>query len=416
MKLTDIDYLHLDITVGISGDLFIAAALDAFPQLQPELEQLCTLLHPALPAQLNLNKVVEYDVCCSQLELNLNQQSQQTSDFLALKKTIQALNINPEITQIALNLLTILANAKSKIQAIKTSQVSFDELSEFSLLFELLGSAIVIYRINSAAWSISDLPMNQGIIQTPNGAKLQPSPLIAELLTGFVFVPSNHTVPSTTATGAALLNYLKTQQVVDSVNHKRQLVQTGYGAGYGVCYVHFNASTEIKNSAAINKPALLRLMCYQKQSVKPAPKLTNQAVILLSFDIDDMTSEELGWAIDKLRGESKVIDITVNSVRGKKNRLVEQVQIVLAPLNLQSVTDDCFRLTTTIGLRWHYVERFCLSREQKERHQNGANIGVKIVTRPTQNNKFEQTIKVESDDLAHCQSLSERRKLKQQLE
>ncbi|WAJ72369.1 nickel insertion protein [Catenovulum adriaticum] len=414
MKLTDADYLHLDITAGISGNLFIAAALDAFPQLQPELEQVLALLCSASSTQLKLNKVVEHGVCCSQLELNFSPKSKQTNYFVSLKTSIQALNIQDEIAQIAINLLTILATAKSKIQAIKTNQVTFDELPELNLLFELLGSAIVIYRINPSVWSISDLPINQGVIQTPNGPSLQPSPLIAELLKGFLCVPSNHNVPCTTAIGAALLRYLKTQQPVDTANNKIQLAQTGYS----VCYPNHNSLTENKDNtnSPTSKPALLRLMCYQKQPIKKEQNLTNQAVILLSFDIDDMTAEELGWAIDKLRADSKVIDITVNSVRGKKNRLVEQVQIVLAPLNLQSVTEDCFRLTSTIGLRWHYAERFCLSREQKILNQNGATIGVKLVTRPAQHNEFEQTIKVESDDLAHCQSLSERRKLKQQLE
>lgn len=423
MKLTNADYLHLDITAGISGDLFMAAALDAFPHLKSELEQLCGLLLPENQVPFELNQSLAFGVCASQLKLNLRSQSKQTSNYNELKQTIQALNTDNKIAQTAIELLDILAAAKSNIQCKKIDELVFDELPQLPFIFELLGTALIIQHFASASWSISDLTVNQGTMQTPAGPVLQPSPLVAELLTGFSFVPANHTKQYISEIGAVLLNYLKNKKAADCAD-KFQLTQIGYGVSY------INADA-YENSLADNHAVILRLMSYQKKAAslspipfsqtqppqtQPSETYSQQTVILLSFDIDDMTAEELGWAIDKLRSDSKIIDITVNAVRGKKNRLVEQVQIVLELANLHSVTNDCFRLTTTIGLRWQYAERFCLSREQKIMQQNGVDIGVKLVSRPAQNSDIEQTIKVESDDLAHCQSLAERRKLKQQLE
>ena len=49
---------------------------------------------------------------------------------------------------------------------------------------------------------------------------------------------------------------------------------------------------------------------------------------LIEFDVDDMTSEELALSVDLLRESKGVVDVVVQTARGKKNRAVELIRIL----------------------------------------------------------------------------------------
>ncbi|HXE47594.1 MAG TPA: nickel insertion protein, partial [Ramlibacter sp.] len=76
------------------------------------------------------------------------------------------------------------------------------------------------------------------------------------------------------------------------------------------------------------------------------------------------------------------------------------------------VSELCLRETSTIGLRWHRVQRRRLARSSDAVAVGDVTLRRKEVQRPG----GEKTLKVESDDLARTDTLAARRRLQSRAE
>jgi hypothetical protein len=119
-------------------------------------------------------------------------------------------------------------------------------------------------------------------------------------------------------------------------------------------------------------------------------------VALCQFELDDQTPEDLAVALDHLRAESGVLDVTQTPVFGKKGRLAMQVQLLARPEALAQVLERCFSETSTLGIRWQILQRAVLVRESIFRDSAARRVRLKRAHRPDGS----ITAKAEMDDLA----------------
>lgn len=145
-------------------------------------------------------------------------------------------------------------------------------------------------------------------------------------------------------------------------------------------------------------PNVLRALVFEDAGA-PIP---GDVVMVIAFDVDDMTGEEIGVAADRLRDTDGVLDLTLGMRQGKKGRPVSEFRLLVRPALAEAVAERCFAETSTIGLRLHDERRLTLVREAR----NVAGTPVKLVQRPGG-----ATRKAESDALAG-ESLAERRAAK----
>ena len=117
-----------------------------------------------------------------------------------------------------------------------------------------------------------------------------------------------------------------------------------------------------------------------------------QTVAVLSFDIDDMTGEEIGIAADRLRAADGVLDVALATLSGKKGRPLVEFRLLIRPESLSAIQQLCFVETSTIGLRWRIEQRATLDRSADT---DASAIRIKRVNRPD----GATTAKAESDDL-----------------
>jgi hypothetical protein len=137
----------------------------------------------------------------------------------------------------------------------------------------------------------------------------------------------------------------------------------------------------------------------------PAPA-ARERVTILSFEIDDMTGEEIGVAADRLRAVEGVLDLGILPLQGKKNRLMQSFRLLVRPDRTDAVIARCFLETSTIGLRVADEQRIVLARQLARADAGGVAIGIKTVER-----SGITSTKAESDDLM-ADSLEARRRLK----
>ena len=122
--------------------------------------------------------------------------------------------LNEEITNLAIELLTILGKAEAKIHAKNLTDVHFHELADWDSLMDVVASAVIINALANSSWSISKLPLGDGLVQTQHGLIPVPAPATAEILTGFEFFDDGVKGERITPTGAAILSLLRDKKFI----------------------------------------------------------------------------------------------------------------------------------------------------------------------------------------------------------
>ena len=82
----------------------------------------------------------------------------------------------------------------------------------------------------------------------------------------------------------------------------------------------------------------------------------------MTFEIDDMNPQIYGVLIDALLAAG-ALDVYYTAVQMKKNRPGTLVTVMAPPERRTALSAIVFRETTTLGVRYHDVEREVLARE-----------------------------------------------------
>jgi uncharacterized protein (TIGR00299 family) protein len=85
-------------------------------------------------------------------------------------------------------------------------------------------------------------------------------------------------------------------------------------------------------------------------------------VVVIECEIDDMNPQIFGVLMDRLYAAG-AFDVFYVPVQMKKNRPGTLLTVVAPPARKPALTDEIFKETTTIGLRYSEVDRECLRRE-----------------------------------------------------
>jgi hypothetical protein len=149
-------------------------------------------------------------------------------------------------------------------------------------------------------------------------------------------------------------------------------------------------------------PNVLRALVFERSEDAP-----EDAVAVLTFDVDDMTGEEIAVAADRLRAAPSVVDVTLASRTGKKGRPVTEFRLLARPGTEAAVGRLCLAETSTLGLRLSREARLVLPRREDTVETGGAAVARKRATRPG----GAETVKAASDDLAGTATLAARRAL-----
>jgi pyridinium-3,5-bisthiocarboxylic acid mononucleotide nickel chelatase len=220
------------------------------------------------------------------------------------------------------------------------------------------------------------------------------------ILEGFTWRDDGVAGERVTPTGAAILRHL-IQGPGQKARAAGRLAASGAGAG---------------TRTLPGIPNILRALVFAREAV-PSPlapadesgaPAEAEQVAVLSFDIDDMTGEEIGAAAERLRAEPGVLDLSIGMRIGKKGRPLHDFRLLVQPALLDHVKLLALNETSTIGLRWRFEDRMVLPRRARNERVDQGVIRVKDVTRPDGS----ISAKAESDDLHALASLARRRAAK----
>tara|TARA_Y100000310_G_scaffold343132_1_gene449378 strand:+ start:1574 stop:2797 length:1224 start_codon:yes stop_codon:yes gene_type:complete len=372
-------HIHLDPVGGISGDMFIAAMLDCWPEYASELPQQMDLA--GFGDLVKLQTTEKNDGVLSGTHFSVTSaQEHPHRQYSDIRAKLESSALAPEPQRIATQILHSLAVAESTVHGIPIEDVTFHEVGSWDSIADIVCAAFLIDQLGDASWSVSPLPLGRGQVQCAHGTLPIPAPAVTSLLTGFQFHDDGLEGERVTPTGAAILKYLNPGQSVD------ESVVTLQRSGFGFGTRQFPGISNV-----------VRILTYGKRAA--SSQWLQDRVTVLQFEIDDQTPEELADGLDTIRLHPGVIDIIQRPALGKKGRQTSQVQILAKPDQAEGVMQCCFEQTTTLGMRKQTVDRAILPREEVAIQHEGDEFRVKLARRPS----GEVTVKAEADDIASAE-------------
>ncbi len=387
-----VNHIHLDLVGGLSGDMFIGAVLDAFPELGEDLQSVIETA--GFKNLVRLETTATGDGTLTGTAFRVIADSDAGGHghrhFSNIRSILTESGLEPDIRNCALGIFQIIAEAEARIHGKSVDDVAFHEVGAWDSIADIVCAAALITRLNVSVWTTSSLPMGSGRVMTAHGPLPIPAPATAMILESFTFIDDGIPGERITPTGAAILRFLDP----DQQRPTGRLRRTGLGFGS-------------KRFEGISN--VTRLLAFDAAS--DVDTWNQDEVVQLEFELDDQTAEEIAWAIDRLRLLDGVIDVVQWAVQGKKGRQMTALRLLVVPAEETNVMNACFELTSTLGIRRQQVTRGILPRTGQIRADASGDVRLKSAQRPGG-----ATVKVESDDLANSESLRVHRARRRQLE
>jgi uncharacterized protein (DUF111 family) len=344
---------------------------------------------------------------------------------------IKGLDIPEAVKQEALQVYQRIAAAESKVHGTTVTEVHFHEVGALDAVADVVGNCLLISAIHPDRIVVSPINTGSGHVHCAHGILPVPAPATAEILKAGVSYSDGTNGELCTPTGAALLT-----QFADAFGPQppMQVHQTGIGLGtrefpgkangirvflgdeidrslIGLAHSAGGSGAETSgegissgkssgsqsagpassgadsaSSKAGNDTG--RSIVCRHADLAPYGVMTDlsgqitdlaeledyqrDVVAELSANIDDMTGEELGFAMDRLLEEG-ALDVYHTPIVMKKSRPAVKFSCICRPEDAGKMTDLILRLTTTIGVRMHYFQRAVLSRTE-ETEENGVTV------------------------------------------
>lgn len=273
-------------------------------------------------AKLDLNKL-GIDIDGSFELLDVNQKSQLKAElenkeleYLEVKELISNSSLEDKIKNKGLVIIKDFFKTKNKAPVWEVIQ----------LLFFTIGILIGIYslhieKIYASAICIGNYPKRD----------------VLEMLKGCTTFSNSEEQELVTEIGAAIIINL-----VDKFGEQPKMIlgETGYGV--------------VSNQDRIE----LRITLGELKDIK---KYSQDEIITIEANIDDMNQEFYDYIIDRLLEEG-ALDVYLTSIQMKKNRPAQKLTVLINEEDLNMILKVIFTETTTLGVRINKQQRYKLNR------------------------------------------------------
>jgi hypothetical protein len=381
---------YLDCFAGISGDMFLAALIDA--GVDPK------ILHEAV-ASLNLNaslKIEKVDRSgISSIKVHVFEGEQlaekaHTHPYLhkdqhkaphthdhehthphdhdhkhehthgrsltVIRNLISTAPLADEVKQTAIQTFELLGASEARIHNVPIEKIHFHEVGAVDAIVDIVAAAAGIHALQIDRWHSSPLNVGGGMVDCAHGRFPVPAPATADLLRDLPTYSAHLEKELVTPTGAALIRALAP---TFGPQPAMRVQQIGYGAG-------------TRNPK--NFPNVLRL------SIGESADATHSAVAVLETALDDLSPQILAHVTERAFALG-ALDVMSTAVQMKKGRLGTLLTILADDIHVLALEDLLLRETSTLGIRIHHERRTTLDRAHTTVTTPYGDIRIKIASR-----------------------------------
>lgn len=371
-------HIHLQPVGGIAGDMFIAAVLNAYPELEQGLRDAISAVDVDNNVDLSITGYKDAELTGKRFDVREKspESGHRHRHFSQIRDLINRSSLTDIVKNHAIGIFDLLAKAESQVHGIAVEKIAFHEVGALDSIADIVGAAFLLEALGEVSWSSDPLPMGRGKVESAHGMLPLPAPAVIHLLKGYPMFQDQHEGERVTPTGAAILRYL------DPVFAPDQGVEVLEKCGIGFGKRKFKGMGNF-----------LRILSFQSEN---NVSYVTGKIAVVEFELDDQTPEDLAVALERIREQKHVYDVIQSPVYAKKGRIAQHIQVLCTVKDIQKVADACFEQTPTLGLRWHIVNRFMLERTMYLATDNETtDVQVKVVERPA----GVVTAKAEIDDV-----------------
>ena len=264
------------------------------------------------------------------------------------------LAVSDKVKEDILAVYTLIAEAESRVHHVPVEEIHFHEVGTMDALADITAVCLLMDRLAPDQVVVSPIHVGSGQVRCSHGILPVPAPATAYILQGIPIYGGRIKAELCTPTGAALLKYFAASFAEMPPMRIKAL---GYGMGK-------------KDFEAAN---CVRAMWGESFSLKDGGQRPDQnekagardAVWELSCNLDDMTAEEIGFALEMLL-EAGAVEVYTTPIGMKKSRPGTKISVLCKEEKKAELVQTIFKYTTTLGIREKELHRYILERSLEQ--------------------------------------------------
>ena len=330
--------IYLDCGMGAAGDMLTAALLELMPNQDAFVEELNGLGIPGI--RFTAEKCEKCGILGTHMKVTIHGEEEDDhhhhhGHLADIRGIVSGL---PLPTMVKLDILAVyeeIAQAESHVHGVPVEHIHFHEVGTMDAIADVTAVCLLLHRLAPDKIIVSPVHVGSGQVRCAHGILPVPAPATAYLLRGIPIYGGSIDGELCTPTGAALLKHFATE-------FGQMPVMKVQAIGYGMGRKDFPRANCVR--------ALL--------GETEAPI---DAIVELRCNVDDMTGEAIGFALEQLLGSGALDAFTV-PVGMKKSRPGVLITVLCREEKKEAMVHLLLKHTTTLGVREFPCRRYALSR------------------------------------------------------
>ena len=324
---------YLDCASGISGDMTVAALIDAGVDVAAIKAGIDSLGLPGVT--LHFEDVMRGGFRAKHLRVEHPEQHahRHLSDIQKIINRSEVLTDDQR--DLALRIFAAVAEAEATVHGSTVEKVHFHEVGAIDSIVDITAVAIGFTLLGVDEIICSPIPTGHGRVNIAHGVCSIPTPGTAELLKGIPLVDVAIEAELTTPTGAAIVKIV-VDEFADSLP-EMTIDTIGYGAG----------TMDFEDRANV-----VRLFVGESRVTAGG----TDRVMLLETNLDSSTGEVLGYTKRQLLAAG-ALDVYTTSIQMKKDRPGAILSVICQHEDAAKMEAIMFNETNTLGIRRQMIER-----------------------------------------------------------
>ncbi|MCM1330302.1 MAG: nickel pincer cofactor biosynthesis protein LarC [Ruminococcus sp.] len=360
--------LYLDCSMGAAGDMLAAALLELIPDGDKFIEELDALGIPDVSVTKETS--VKCGVTGTHFSVKVHGEEEESVDVHHHEHHCHGeehhhhhehhhgghhhssmhdiehivgghLNLPQKVREDVTAVYSLIAEAESKVHGKPVTEIHFHEVGAMDAVADITAVCLLMNKIAPDRVVVSPVCTGSGQVRCAHGILPVPAPATAHILRDVPIYGGNIQGELCTPTGAALLKHF-----ADGFGNMP--VMTVQKIGYGMGKKDFEAAN-----------------CVRAMLGESGDFCNNgDTVTELSCNLDDMTGEAIGFAMETLL-TAGALDVYTVPIGMKKSRTGVMLCTLCRSSDKNKIAELIFKHTTTIGIRENTFSRYTLSRTEE---------------------------------------------------
>lgn len=357
--------LYLECNMGAAGDMLMGALLELYPDKEGFVAKMNRIGIPGISVEAQTS--VKCGITGTHIEVKVNGEEEESMDVLHdheessahshahphhphthshthagledIFRIVDTLDVPGQVKTDVKEIYRLIAEAESRVHGRPVGEVHFHEVGAADAIADITGCALLMQELGADRVSVSAVNVGYGQVRCAHGILPVPAPATALILEGIPCYAGSIEGELCTPTGAAIIKYYASQ----FGNMPRMVVQK---IGYGMGKKDFPAANCVRavlgDTEEEEKDEITELRC----------------------NLDDMTPEELGYAMEVLFSNG-ALDVFTSPIGMKKSRPGTLLTVMCVRKDRDLMARLIFKHTTTIGIREYACSRMVLHRSER---------------------------------------------------